>query len=218
MFEVEEISGVAKGKNYTVSVGEKINFLTITKLYNNRTCDCICECGNKVSGIRVYQLFSGNNKSCGCYNRRCTSERNFKHGDSKTRLYKIWIGMKKRCYNKNSARYPDYGGRGIIVCDEWHHWETFKNWSIKHGYTDTSSIERIDFNGNYEPSNCMWIPIEEQSKNRRNCHLITYDGKTMNLTDWAKEIGVKRACLASRIQRGWSEEKALATPVETNNK
>ena len=210
------MQGVFNGNPYIVKVGDTFNCLTIEKLYSNRRCDCKCVCGNHVNNLKIRQLQSGNNKSCGCYNRKLTSERNYVHGESKTRLYKIWQGIKKRCLNKNSRRYCDYGGRGITICEEWLEWSNFKNWAIANGYDDNLSIERIDYNKGYNPENCTWISLPEQSKNRRSCHWITFNNKTMDLTDWAKEVGLSRNCLNSRLRIGWSIEKALTTPLLNN--
>ena len=214
IYEVNKLSGIFNGEPYTVTIGDKFNYLTITKLYSNRTCDSICDCGNTVYGLKVRQLQSGNNKSCGCWNRKAIINRNTKHGESKTRLYKIWQGIKKRCYNKKSKRYMDYGGRGIVVCDNWLDWNNFKQWAIENGYTDEMSIERKNYNLNYEPYNCIWIPLPEQSKNRRSCNWITYNGCTLNLTQWANKTGIPRSTLSNRINNlKWDIEKALTEPL-----
>lgn len=215
MKEIYEVSEIKNhhGKEYSVSVGDTIHYLTITKLYSNHTCDCICKCGKEKKNIKITSILSGNTTSCGCRNKELTSERNYIHCDSKTRLYKIWQGMKKRCLNKNNARYKEYGGRGISICDEWLLWVNFKDWALKNGYNDTLTIERKDYDKNYEPCNCTWIPICDQSKNRSSCNWITFNGETHTLTEWAKIKGIKRSTLSSRIlTRGWSIEKALTTP------
>lgn len=91
------------------------------------------------------------------------------HGGSKTRLYRVWRGMKTRCYNANSKKYHHYGGRGIIICDEWlTSFAKFREWALTNGYTDKLSIDRIDVNGNYEPSNCRWADDLTQRHNRRD--------------------------------------------------
>ena len=143
-----------------------------------------------------------------------TIQRNYIHGDSKSRLYKIWLGIKKRCLNKNCKRYYDYGERGISICNEWLEWSNFKRWALSNGYSDNLSIERIDNDKDYEPSNCKWILKNDQSKNRRFCNWITYNGETHDLTDWAKILGIKRTTLSARIMtRHWDIEKAFTTPV-----
>lgn len=215
--EIKEVDCVeygCKGERYEAHIGDEINFLTIQKLYSNKTCDCICRCGTELKGIRLYSMRCGNTKSCGCYNRELTTKRNMSHGDSKTRLYKIWLGMKKRCYNPNSERYDHYGGKGIVVCDEWLKWENFKAWANANGYEENLTIERKDYDKDYCPENCEWIPLSQQANNRSMCHLITVNGETHNITEWSKITGLSRACINSRLQRGWSEEKAITTPKQ----
>ena len=110
-------------------------------------------------------LKSGKIKSCGCLNK----QGNPKHGLRYTRLYRIWINMKTRCYNKNTNRYKDYGARGITICNEWRNdFMSFYNWSMNNGYDENLTIDRINNDKNYEPSNCRWITVKEQNRNKRN--------------------------------------------------
>jgi len=116
-----------------------------------------CECGNLVY-IRGDSLKNGNTKSCGCLRR----DRIFKHGYSKTRLYKIWIDMKRRCHNSNNLDYKNYGKRGIRVCDEWEsNFTVFRDWALANGYKKNLTIDRIDSHKNYEPQNCQWLTNSE---------------------------------------------------------
>ena len=177
---------------------------------------CRCECGTEKD---VYQkhLLSGASTSCGCYNAEDSSKRMkennpavVKHGMWQSRLYGIWCGMKYRCENKNGTKYNCYGGRGISVCDEWKDFNAFKEWALSNGYDDTLTLDRIDTDGNYEPSNCRFITIQEQQYNKRTNHLITYNGKTQTLTEWAVERGIKRNTLDARINRSrWDVGRAL---------
>lgn len=126
---------------------------------------CECQCGN-IRVVKSGDLRNGKSKSCGCLSSEVTSKLMRTHGKSKTRTYRIWKGMKARCYIQSEKRYMDYGGRGISVCDEWlNSYETFLRdmGECPKGY----SIERLDVNGNYEPSNCKWIPLKDQARNRR---------------------------------------------------
>lgn len=128
------------------------------------------------------------------------------------RLYSIWNGVKTRCYNSNHVHYSDYGGRGIAMCHEWKDdFKTFQDWAFKNGYSEELTLDRIEPNGNYEPSNCRWTTRKEQQNNRRNNIIITYNGKTQTLAQWADEVGINYHKLLIRISRGWDAERALTT-------
>ena len=146
-------------------------------------------------------------RSCWSKALRITREQ---RGPAHTRQYKIWIGMCHRCFNPKNTRYPYYGGRGIKVCEEWkNNFKSFYDWANANGYRDNLTIDRIDNNGNYEPSNCRWVTRAEQCNNRRTNVVI--NGKT--LKEWAKESIVPYKVLHSRIHKhGWSLERALTTP------
>jgi hypothetical protein len=139
-----------------------------------------------------------------------------KHGLRNHPLYAIWLQMKQRCYNENNASYPGYGGRGISVCSEWKDdFAVFYDWAINSGWQKGLSIERVDFNGNYEPSNCTWIPMSEQSKNTRLTHKITFNGETHSVGSWAKIIGISESTLRFRLRsRNYTIEEALSKPVD----
>lgn len=171
---------------------------------------CVCDCGNSVV-LASTALVSNNAKSCGCLRKEKTSERVKTHGLSKTRIYTTWSHMKDRCYNPNDAKYKNYGERGITICDEWKdNFQSFFKWSIENGYADNLTIDRIDVNGNYEPSNCRWATAEMQASNRRTSHLITHNGKTQTMKQWANELGIKYSTLAARINvYKWDIEKAF---------
>ena len=131
-------------------------------------------------------------------------------GNSKSRLYKIWLGIKARCYRKSCKNYESYGGRGIVMYELWkNNYVSFYNWARRNGYNCTLSIERIDVNGNYEPSNCKWIPRSEQSKNTRKTIYLTYKGVTKILADWARELNVKYSLLYSRRAAGWTDAECI---------
>lgn len=130
------------------------------------------------------------------------------------RILGILSGMKNRCYNKNSTSYNRYGGRGIKVCEEWrNNPQSFVDWSMSHGYADNLTIDRIDNDGNYEPSNCRWATYKQQANNTSRCHMITYNGETKTIKQWAEMLEIDYETLYIRISKGWPIEKALSEPV-----
>ena len=153
-------------------IGEHFGRLTVIALdhlgvKNKRFWLLRCVCGGSTV-VSTGDLNTGKVNSCGCLHKENIVRRNTVHGQSKTRLYRIWRGMVKRCYNENATDYKNYGLRGILICDGWRYsFLQFKVWADLNGYTDKLTIERIDNDKNYCPSNCMWIPKAEQSKNRR---------------------------------------------------
>ena len=139
-----------------------------------------------------------------------------KHGLKYTRIYQTWADMKRRCYNKNDKmHYPAYGGRGIIVCDEWkNNFLSFYNWAMANGYNDKLTIERVDVNGNYTPNNCKWATVAEQNRNKRTCRKLFFRGKLLCIAEWARETGIEKNTLKYRLNMGWPIEKALTKEVQ----
>lgn len=173
------------------------------------TWECVCDCGNIIT-TSTANLRSGHAKSCGCYKIDKFVNFNKKHGDSHERLYHIWQGIKARCMNPNDTSYADYGGRGITVCSEWlgeNGYDNFKTWSGKNGYKKNLSIDRIDVNGNYEPSNCRWATDMEQASNKRNSVLITYNEETKTASEWSRVYEINVSLILQRLKRGVSTER-----------
>ncbi len=172
-----------------ISSGDEFNFLTAIKITEKRygqTCWLFeCRCGN-IKSIPKYKVINNHIVSCGCYHKKRLLEVNTKHNKSRSRLYRIWADMKRRC-----KKHKDYYGRGISVCDEWNVFENFYSWSIDTKYSDKLTIERINVNGNYEPNNCTWIPKGEQALNTRNNINFIVNKKTVCLAKLAEILGVK---------------------------
>ena len=138
------------------------------------------------------------------------------HGKRHTKAYSIWCAMKTRCNNPNASNYHDYGGRGISVCDRWNDFAAFYEdmGDAENGMT----LERIDTNGNYEPDNCRWATMKEQGSNKRNNVLITANGKTQNVMQWAEETGIDHSTIRRRLRLGWNPVKAVSlTPKVGRN-
>lgn len=179
---------------------------------------CRCVCGKEILVTRN-SLMRGR-KSCGCMSNISHTGSSYHggvstHGDSRTRLYKIFHKMKERCYyDKNSKYYQD----GIIVCDEWKNsYETFKEWALSHGYNDRLTLDRIDNMKNYCPENCRWATKKEQQNNKRNNIRLTFKGEELTLSQWADRLGWSYSSLANRYKRGWSVERML-TEIPKNIK
>ena len=165
---------------------------------------CKCDCGRKTISSSN-NLRSGGAKSCGCLQRETARKSQTTHGKSESRLMKIYYGMRRRCFDKNDISYKHYGGRGISIYDEWkNNPESFYDWAINNGYLENSglSIDRIDNNGNYEPSNCRWATRSEQMRNTRRCNNLTIGGITKTVTEWALEYKTSRTSIKRKVKSG----------------
>ena len=182
---------------------------------------CTCKCGSKIL-VRNTHLMYGDTHSCGCGISKVTIERNkemIKHGATGSRLHDIWTGMCQRCDNPRTEQYPNYGGRGIKICDEWRNlidgFANFRHWSLYESdppYNDKLTIDRIDPGGDYCPENCRWTDQKHQDNNKRNTiyfQLMTY---VLPLTIWSEITGISRQTLYSRYKWGWTDSEILLTP------
>lgn len=179
--------------------------------------NCRCDCGGTISA-RSDSLAAGTTVSCGCENRRRVSEATRKHGQAwpaRTPEYSIWCAMLQRCRNPKCKAFPDYGGRGIHVCERW---STFANFIADVGTRPSKahSIDRINNDGSYEPGNVRWATTSQQAANKRKqkpprtAKLLNFNGESLTIAGWAMRSGVTPECLRSRLHLGWSLERALA--------
>lgn len=177
---------------------------------------CQCDCGNTHT-VESRNLNCGSVRSCGClqYETQLSNRKdNTKHGlSNKEALYGTWKNMKRRCYSPNDKRAKFYSGKGVIVCDEWRNdYSAFRNWALANGYKEGLTIDRIDNNGNYCPENCRWATAKIQANNQSRNRLLTYNGETLTMSEWADKLGITYGTINHRVQRGWSMARIVSTP------
>lgn len=172
---------------------------------------CRCDCGNHVE-VASGNLRSGNSRSCGCARSESLCAINTKHGMARTTEYRVWAGMMSRCTNKNSAAYPDYGGRGIVVCSEWQEFLNFyQDMGPRPSHEHT--LERLDNNGPYSKDNCSWELHAVQMNNTRKNVFIEHNGKVQTVAQWCRELGINYTTVQRRLRAGWAPATALTTPA-----
>lgn len=187
---------------------------------------CKCDCGNYTEAVPS-NLKHGHVTSCGCVSRQSHSdvmkrwhdehpENRQTHGLSSTRLFVVWADMRARCGNENSTNYRNYGGRGIKVCDEWaDDFAAFYEWACKNGYDETAprgvcTLDRINTNGNYEPSNCRFVDAKQQANNRRENRYLEIGGEKKTVSEWAERCDMPYATLYHRVfYKGIAPEVAI---------
>lgn len=195
-----------------LQAGERYGMLTILEYsHTNRHTyyKCQCDCGN-VKVMRRDAITSSVKTvhSCGCH------QYNKIRKTKSSRLIDIFRDMNRRCYDEKRTGYSNYGGRGITICDEWlNDYTSFENWAINNGYNDNLTIDRIDVNGNYEPSNCRWVDRKTQNNNKRNNRHITYNGETKTLMEWSEHLNIPYGRLKNRLRRGWDIERTFTTDI-----
>ncbi len=205
----------------TIKAGDKYNRLTAIKFdhrdkNNNLYWLFRCSCGNE-KVIQVNHVKSGDTKSCGCLSRepresigKTFAKENKIHRMTHTKEYNSWLAMKQRCLNKKNNDYKYYGVKGIKVCKRWLKFENFYKDMGKRPVG--TSLDRINNNLGYYKKNCKWSTAKEQANNRTSNRLLTFNGKTQNITQWANNLGIRSGLLYSRIDKlGWDIEKALTT-------
>jgi len=206
---------MGRRKDYT---GQKFyKLLAIKPIPNTYSWLWLCECGNKKI-IASGEVIRGKIRSCGCLGEE--RKKNFirmvtTHGDSYKRLYYCWGCMRARCDNPNNKDYLKYGGQGIKYCKEWGFYENFKKWALIHGYKDNLTIDRINNNLGYIPSNCRWATRKEQARNRCMVKKVTFDGETRPIYYWADKYNISSLVIYSRIFKlKWRIDRALLTSVK----
>lgn len=207
-------------------IGKTFNRLTVLEFagrdkHKSRIWNCACECGGTATAS-TNSLKRGNTKSCGCLQKEKAAKSGKKfltvHGLSKhpngkkTRLFRIWTGIKTRCLNPNDHAFPRYGGRGILLCKEWMDFAVFHEWAINNGYKDNLTIERVDLNGNYEAANCKWITKGDQANNRKSSRFISFENNQYTLSQLARKHSISVPLLHARLSRGWTIEDAVKEP------
>lgn len=177
---------------------------------------CQCDCG-VVSSVTGGNLRQGNTQSCGCLRREALSKTATRHGGARPMQripeYVAWVEMRKRCLKRDLPAYPDYGGRGIMICPEWSDFAVFYR-DMGDRPSPHHSLDRINNDGPYSPENCRWATKTEQARNTRSTRRITLHGVTRPMADWADLTGIPISTLRARIDRyGWSAEDALTKPI-----
>ncbi|WP_157140531.1 hypothetical protein [Achromobacter xylosoxidans] len=172
---------------------------------------CRCECGAE-KAVDVYSLLDGRSTSCGCLRAEQVTQRNTTHGQAGTQTYRVWKRMIARCEVPSAAKFKNYGGRGIKVCERWHSYPAFL--SDMGERPPGLSIDRIDVNGDYEPGNCRWATDQEQARNKRTTRLIAVDGADRCISEWSAISGVSPGMIGWRIAKGWPPKRAIFQPTK----
>ena len=210
-----------KAHNFKDMTGQRFGRLTALACvgknrFNRLLWLCRCDCGQNTTVVGNH-LRNGNTRSCGCLHHDNAIERLTTHGKTDTRLYRLWRGMITRCTNPHADNYPRYGGKGVIVCDEWRtDFQAFYDHvsALPHFDEPGYSLDRINNDLGYEAGNVRWATAKQQSRNQRANHLIAWNGKSQCLAEWAVELGIPAKVLSNRITKlKWDISRTLSTPV-----
>lgn len=196
--------------------------------HNEMQWECVCECGNTYVA-KSYALRNGHTTQCrecalkqiGNANRKYYLLNSVKVKEQEKKREPIWecypkrlrgvyTNMKTRCYNPNVSSYKNYGGRGIIICDEWKNsFIAFAQWALENGYNEELFLDRIDNNGNYEPSNCRFVTMKVQCNNRRTNFMVEYNGEQDTLANWARRLNISYNYIQYRLYKGRDMESIV---------
>jgi len=176
---------------------------------------CRCACGAE-KNVRVSKLHAGESKSCGCLRNDNLVTHGMTRSTNKkeSREYWVWNSMKNRCLNPKYKHFSDYGGRGITVCDRWLDFNNF--YSDMGPAAKGMTLERINNSAGYSPENCRWADRTTNNRNKRNSRMITANGETLNLSEWAARSGLTHSAILHRIKRGWPEYLAVTAARRYN--
>ena len=210
-------------KNDPEMIGTRFGKLVVVSfagmnVHGKRIWNCKCDCGGATI-TPTGDLRSGKALACSCVRNKKTARLKLKHGLWGTPEYRTWMLIKRRCCNKNCVEYPDYGGRGIRVCERWS--DSFESFLEDMGKRPIGrySIERVDVNGNYCPDNCVWMELKYQSRNTRKSRMYTHNGMTMCLMDWSEYLGICYQTLQARVHlRKWEPPKLFQPTAENGSK
>lgn len=199
-------------KDHTNEKYGRLKVIQFVKRENRKSYwKCKCDCGKEII-LPITYLTTGDTKSCGCLRKETSAQTQRKKAYIKNhRLYSIWIDMKRRCYNKDRNNYKYYGARGVKVCKEWKKdFRNFQDWALKNGYKDTLTIDRIDYNKDYQPDNCRWTTIFEQNNNLSSNHRICYEEKKYpSMSSFCRKKKLNYNKFRQRIRSGYTIQKAM---------
>ena len=208
----EEITANGRQSNLE---GQVFGRLTVVEDLGNvegyRAYRCTCSCGSETVVAAHRLLHEKGPRSCGCLQREAVT----KHGMEGTRVYKIWQGMKSRCYDRNHVSFKHYGGRGIAICERWLNDFAIFYADVGEPPSDRHTLDRRDANGNYEPGNCRWATYIEQANNTRANLVLTFEDEIRTAAGWSRITGLNAATIRQRKKRGWTDEQILTTPPDT---
>lgn len=206
------------GRKFINRIGSTFGRLTVLNYAGMQGAQhrwmCVCECGS-IKPIQGGALANGTTQSCGCMRAAKTGLVNSTHRMTGTSIYKTWSSMRERCLHPKHKSYMRYGGRGITICERWNDFSLFLE-DMGPRPSKAHSIERNNNDGPYCKENCRWATFVEQSNNKSNNRLLTYNGETLTLANWSKRRNLKQRTLFQRLERGWSIEKSLTTPLRTH--
>lgn len=206
-------------------IGKKFGRLTVQAIIGKRRCVCICDCGNVVERD-LYSVKDGLTRSCGCLRTESNLTGNNRrvHGLRHHPLYAIWCGIKDRCYCKTDKAYDRYGGRGVVMCDDWKNdFMAFFNWAVANGWERGLCLDKDKLSPNrsgmmYSPEYCCFISRQENMIYRSDNNIIEYEGVKKSIAEWSKDLGINRTTISERKRKGYSEGDILSTVNLLTNK